>query len=138
MRRYIVITMLICNVLFSQEYINEYVIPNFKKLKDEERIIYNNIVFQFTTNKRKVKTKQKDVIVSKTMQNIFEKNQENTCKTLLLFAIRELQQQAIAIGGKRIINIKSYIDNQSYSNAKKFKCKVGTIFSIVTLKADIM
>ncbi len=139
MKKYIATIFLIfIYVMYGESNIKEYSIPNLKKSKEAKNILYNNISFQFNVNKRRLKIKQKDIIVSKITQNIFKQDSKMACQKLFLFALKDLQEKAIKINGNKIINIKSFLGNSSYSSTKKFKCDVGNVFSVVTLKADIM
>lgn len=56
---------------------------------------------------------------------------------LFFSALKDVQMQALQLGGTKIGNIESYLNGSSKRITKYFQCKSGFIFNIVTLRADV-
>lgn len=132
---FILLYCLLSSVLYANTKIQNVPMPNLKK-SQTSGILYKNIVLQFGKNPKRAVLKQQGIVASKVSHNIF-KNSTYICTMLFFSALKDLQTQALRIGGSYVGNIESYIDGKSSSITKHFKCENGLFFSVVTLRADV-
>lgn len=124
----------LCCMLYANAQIQNIPLPNLKKATNYTP--YKNITLQFGKFPKRVKPKQQGIIASKITNHIL-KDSKHICTMLFYSALKDLQEQALNAGSNKIGNITSYLDNKSKPLSKYFQCEIGTIFSIVTLRADI-
>ena len=118
----------------NEQNIQKYPISIIKNNK----ILYKNIYLDFGVSTKKYNKKnilKTNIIASKTSHNLF-RDSKNVCENLFILALKDLQSQAITIGGNKVINIIS--SRQNTKDKKNFYCNVGSIFSYVTLTGDVV
>ncbi|RDU65864.1 hypothetical protein CQA53_05275 [Helicobacter didelphidarum] len=116
--------------------IQQLKLPNFNKSKEAKETLYQSISLQFGNTKKKYKILKKGIIASKMTHNLF-KDSTKTCNELLLIALKDMQEQAINTNGTKLINIVSNFPNTSHNSSTTFQCEVGSVFTIIMLKANI-
>ncbi len=75
--------------------------------------------------------------VSNKKTNAFNKSDEEACNWALYSAIKSFQARARKEGGRKAINLVSFLDRKEYHDKSKFQCRVGTFTAAVVLKGDI-
>jgi hypothetical protein len=70
--------------------------------------------------------------------NAFGKSDASACQWAFLSAMITLQDQAIALGGDAVINIRSYYYKNKFSSATEFECGAGAVIAGVTMVGEIV
>ncbi len=123
-------------VLYANAEIQNIPLPNLKKSQIAKDMLHKNIVLQFSKNPKRAKLKRHGIIASKTTHNVLQ-DSTHICTLLFFSALKDLQEQALQIGGSKVGNIESYIHGKSTPIKKHFQCEHGILFSVVTLRADV-
>lgn len=99
-------------------------------------VLNPNIKMIFGNSNTKQNIIDRDLIVSK-RGNKFGKPDEYVCTRVFLSVLKEFQKKALQLGGKKVVNITSYYNNNELDNKKYFECGVGLILGRVVLKGNI-
>ncbi len=65
--------------------------------------------------------------------NAFNKSDEEACKWVMLSALLQMQERAIAEGGNAIVDIRSYYKKKEVSSETEYECHAGNIMAGVAL-----
>lgn len=110
-------------------------LPNLKKSQNISKL-HKNITLQFSKNPKRSILRKQGIIANKMASHVFKDSKE-VCYMLFFSALKDLQTQALLLGGTKVGNIESYLNNSPKRIVKHFQCKSGAMFSIVTLRADV-
>lgn len=125
--------------------IKTFPMPNLNS-KEAKDILYAGVQLQFNTKIKKNIIKS-NIIASKISNNLFSDSTQS-CQMLFLYALKDLQEQALKTKGSKVVNISThnittqniFKQNKQSKNTKKIKnfdCEVGKLFNKVILKGDI-
>ena len=68
----------------------------------------------------------------------FGRSPEEACQWVMLSALIQLRNHAIAVGGNAVVNIRSNWRNVEWSSASQYQCASGFLMAGVALKGDVV
>ncbi|MDY5184523.1 hypothetical protein [Helicobacter trogontum] len=132
---FVVLFCMMSCALYANTDIQDVPLPNLRESHSLDKL-YKNVTLQFSKSSKKSIPKKQGIIASKMTHHIFKDSKE-VCLMLFFSALKDVQMQALQLGGTKIGNIESYLNGSSKRITKYFQCKSGFIFNIVTLRADV-
>jgi uncharacterized protein YbjQ (UPF0145 family) len=68
----------------------------------------------------------------------FGRSNEEACQWVMLSALLQLRNHAIAVGGNAVINVRSNWRNAEWSSETQYHCAAGFLMAGVALKGDVV
>jgi len=68
----------------------------------------------------------------------FGRSSEEACQWVMLSALLQLRNHALAVGGNAVVNVRSNWRNQEWSSATQYQCAAGFLMAGVALKGDVV
>jgi len=68
----------------------------------------------------------------------FGRSTEESCQWVMLSALLQLRNHAIAVGGNAVINVRSNWRNVEWSSETQYQCAAGFLMAGVALKGDVV
>ncbi|UTF60332.1 excinuclease ATPase subunit [Gilvimarinus sp. DA14] len=65
--------------------------------------------------------------------NAFNKSDEEACKWVMLSALLQMQERALAEGGNAVVDIRSYYKKNEVSSETEYECHAGNLMAGVAL-----
>lgn len=66
------------------------------------------------------------------------RSNEEACQWVMMSALIQLRDHALAVGGNAVVNIRSNWDNVETSSATEYRCATGFLMAGVALKGDVV
>ncbi|WP_066566312.1 excinuclease ABC subunit A [Snodgrassella sp. CFCC 13594] len=79
----------------------------------------------------------KQGLVSNRKTNAFGKSDKEACQWAFLSAVKQFQDRAHELGGKRVVNLVSYYQKNTLKSSREYECHAGGVIAGVALKGDI-
>lgn len=70
--------------------------------------------------------------------NAVNKNDREACEWVLLSALLQLRDRALAEGGNAVVNIRSYYKKREFSSETEYECAPGFLMAGVALKGTVV
>lgn len=104
----------------------------------EKANLATDITLHFGSQKSPGKNESIREISTSRKTNAVGKSDVEACQWALFSALKALQDEARAMGGKAVINIVSNYKHQEFSSDTEFECGAGAIMAGVALKGTVV
>lgn len=136
MKCFILSIFLLCTLCHA-DTIQNIALPNLKTSQIAAAMLHKGVGIHTAKLPKKTRFKQQGLLASKMTQHIFGES-STACTQLFFTATRDLQDQALKVGGSKLANLTSIAGDKTLPIAKHFQCEVGSLFVRVTLRADAL
>ncbi|HVZ99870.1 MAG TPA: hypothetical protein VG841_06105 [Caulobacterales bacterium] len=68
----------------------------------------------------------------------FGRSNEEACQWVMLSALIQLRDHALAVGGNAVVNVRSNWRNNTTSSTTEYQCSAGFLMAGVALKGDVV
>lgn len=68
----------------------------------------------------------------------FGRSDEEACQWVMLSALLQLRNHALAVGGNAVVNVRSNWRNVEWSSATQYQCAAGFLMAGVALTGDVV
>ncbi|WP_020209254.1 hypothetical protein [Gilvimarinus chinensis] len=92
-----------------------------------------SVSFYFGEQSYPAPAKKMGEFVSNKKTNAFNKSDEEACKWVMLSALLQMQERALAEGGNAVVDIRSYYKKKEVSSETEYECHAGNIMAGVAL-----
>jgi uncharacterized protein YbjQ (UPF0145 family) len=100
---------------------------------------FSNIRFYFGNASHPSVTRRIEADVTTSLRTRkLGRSSEEACQWVLMSALIQLRDHAVASGGNAVINIRSNWRNQEWSSATEYQCAAGFLMAGVALKGDVV
>jgi hypothetical protein len=98
-----------------------------------------NVAFYFGDQKPAATgTVLEEAYVTNPKTNNVNKPDEDSCRWVMMSALKDMSEQAAKEGGNAVINIVSYYKKNVYSSDTEYECHAGSFIAGVALKGTIV
>lgn len=66
------------------------------------------------------------------------RSSEEACQWVLMSALIQMREHALAVGGNAVVNIRSNWRNVEWSSSTEYQCAAGFLMAGVALKGDVV
>lgn len=103
-----------------------------------QEVLNPDIPLHFAGQPKIAYSQKLGTFVSNKKTNAALKSDETACNWVILSALISLQERAVNEGGKAVVDIESFYDQQPYQSATEFECRAGAIMAGVALRGTVV
>lgn len=105
---------------------------------DFQSKVGNSIAFYFGNQPTPPVAQNMGEWVTNKKTNAFGKSDEAACQWVMLSALIQMRDRAVAEGGNAVINIVSYYDKAEIPDKTQYECRAGAVVAGVALKGTVV
>jgi uncharacterized protein YbjQ (UPF0145 family) len=104
---------------------------------DYQEKVGNSIAFYFANQPQPQVVQNLGEFVTNKKTNAFGKSDEEACEWVMMSALIQLRDRAVAEGGNAVVNIESYYDKDEIPDKSEYECRAGAFVAGVALKGTV-